>query len=102
MKHILRSLCALVLTAALLCPAAAAADSPVLHIQGGSGSGSAQLTLQNLGNREVNSVQLELTLDGSYPQASFSDGGTAVMPPMLIVTHSDVDGSWGMRRSSMA
>ena len=77
MKHLLRSLCALVLTAVLLCPAAAAADSPVLHIQGGSGSGSAQLTLQNLGNREVNSVQLELTLDGSYPQASFSDGGTA-------------------------
>lgn len=77
MKHILRSLCALVLTAVLLCPAAAAADSPVLHIQGGSGSGSAQLTLQNLGNREVNSVQLELILDGSYPQASFSDGGTA-------------------------
>ena len=77
MKHILRSLCALVLTAALLCPAAAAADSPVLHIRGGSGSGSAQLTLQNLGNREVNSVQLELTLDGSYPKASFSDGGAA-------------------------
>ena len=92
MKHILRSLCALVLTAVLLCPAAAAADSPVLHIQGGSGSGSAQLTLQNLGNREVNSVQLELTLDGSYPQASFSDGGTAVMPPMLTVTHSETEG----------
>lgn len=82
MKHILRSLCALVLTAALLCPAAAAADSPVLHIRGGSGSGSAQLTLQNLGNREVNSVQLELTLDGSYPKASFSDGA----PPANTAT----------------
>jgi hypothetical protein len=71
MKKPFAILTALALTAALLCPAAAA-GSPVLHIQGGGGS--AQLTLQNLGNREVNSVQLELTLEGSYPQASFSQG----------------------------
>ena len=71
MKKPFAILTALALTAALLYPAAAA-GSPVLRIQGGSGS--AQLTLQNLGNREVNSVQLELTLEGSYPQASFSQG----------------------------
>lgn len=83
MKKPFAILTALALTAALLYPAAAA-GSPVLRIQGGSGS--AQLTLQNLGNREVNSVQLELTLEGSYPQASFSQGNGAY-------SHCKVDAS---------
>ena len=77
MKHILRSLCALVLTASLLCSAAAAAGSPVLRVDKGNGEGNAQLTLQNLGDRQVNSIQLELTLEGSYPNAGFSDGDSA-------------------------
>lgn len=77
MKHILRSLCALVLTAALLCPAAAAADSPILRVDKGNGAGNAQLTLQKLGDRQVNSIQLELTLEGSYPNAGFSGGDSA-------------------------
>lgn len=75
MKKLLAIISSLSLIAALLCPAAAASGSSVLWVQGSGGSGSAQLTLQNLGNQEVNSVQLELTLEGSYPNASFSDGG---------------------------
>ena len=64
----------LILTMALMCPTASAANGAVLEIRGGSGD-SAQLTLGNLGNKEVNSVQLELTFGGSYPNATFTDEG---------------------------
>ena len=37
-----------------------------------------------------------------YSEDLPSGGGTMVTPPTLTVTHSDVFGSWGMRRSSMA
>ncbi len=64
----------LILTMALMCPTAAAASGVVLEIRRGSGD-SAQLTLGNLGDREVNSVQLELTFGESFPNASFADEG---------------------------
>lgn len=66
----------LALIMALTCAPAAAAGSAVLKIRGGSG-GTAQLTLEDLGEREVNSVQLELTFAGNYPEASFSGAGGA-------------------------
>ena len=74
MKRLCAILSSLALIAALLCPAAAASGSSVLWVQGSGGSGNVQLTLQNLGAQEVNSVQLELTLEGSYPNASFEIG----------------------------
>ena len=64
----------LILTMALMCPTASAANGVVLEIRRGSGD-TAQLTLGNLGNKEVNSVQLELTFGESYPNASFADEG---------------------------
>ncbi len=75
MKRLCAILSSLALIAALLCPAAAASGSSVLWVQGSGGSGNVQLTLQNLGAQEVNSVQLELTLEGSYPNASFAGDG---------------------------
>ena len=72
MKQYFAILTALALTAALLCPTAGAAGGPTLRVDKGSETGTTQLTLQNLGDREINSVQLELTLWGSYPQASFA------------------------------
>lgn len=74
-KRTVHFLLTLVLTLALLCPAASAAGVPTLWMEGGSGTGDIQLTLRDLGDRSVNSVQLELTLNGSYPRAGFSAGG---------------------------
>ena len=74
MKKTLAFLTSLALAAALMCPMASAAPgSSLLWLQDNSGSGQAQLTLQNLGSQQVNSVQLELTL-GSVPNACFSGG----------------------------
>ena len=64
----------LILTMALMCPTVSAANGIVLEIRRGSGD-TAHLTLGNLGNKEVNSVQLELTFGESYPNASFADEG---------------------------
>lgn len=55
----------------LLCLPASAIESPTLRYNE-TKAGSVKLTLDRLGNQEVNSVQIELTLTGSYPQASFA------------------------------
>lgn len=73
-KRTVHCLLTLVLTLALLCPASAA-GVPTLWMEEGSGTGDVQLTLRELGDRSVNSVQLELTWNGSYPRAGFSAGG---------------------------
>lgn len=66
---------ALTLTLALLCPVSAA-GTPTLWMEEG-GAGNVRLTLQNVGSRDVNSVQLELTLNGSYPRTGFTMAGSA-------------------------
>lgn len=68
-NRIFSMLTALSLTLALLCPAAWAAASPTLLME--QGGGGAQLTLRGLEDRQVSSIQLELTLSGSYPKADF-------------------------------
>lgn len=68
MKKLSTILLTLALMLTLVSPAAAA-SSPALLMEG---SGKVRLTLQNLGGREVNSVQLELTLSGDYSQVSFT------------------------------
>lgn len=91
MKKTLAFLTSLALAAALMCPMASAAPgSSLLWLQDNSGSGQAQLTLQNLGSQQVNSVQLELTLDGSYPNAGFSGGSGGGK-----YSHCKVDASGG-------
>lgn len=70
MKKLSTIFLTLALMLTLVSPAAAA-NGPTLLMEG---SGNVRLTLQNLGNQEVNSVQLELTLSGDYSQASFTAG----------------------------
>ena len=70
MKKFCTLLLILAMALTLACPVAAA-GSPTL-LMDGSGTGNARLTLQNLGDQAVNSVQLELTLSGSYPRTSFT------------------------------
>ncbi len=74
-----KTLLCLMLSLALLCPAAYAADrsSPALRAEERQSRGDLRLTLENLGDRNMVSVQLELTLDGRFPRASFTAGGTA-------------------------
>ena len=75
MRKILKKFLPVSLVLALLCPPALAADTPVLWMDGGNRTGNVRLTLERLGNQEVNSVQLELTLPGSYPNADFTLSG---------------------------
>ena len=75
MRKILKKFLPLSLVLALLCPPALAADTPVLWMDGGNRTGNVRLTLERLGDQEVNSVQLELTLSGSYPNADFTLNG---------------------------
>lgn len=99
----------LILTMALMCPTAAAASGVVLEIRRGSGD-SAQLTLGNLGDREVNSVQLELTFGESFPNASFADEGGEGWYSRCKVDASDsqtvitiyIDGAKSMNRGGSA
>ncbi len=99
----------LTLTMALMCPTAAAASGVVLEIRRGSGD-SAQLTLGNLGDREVNSVQLELTFGESFPNASFADEGGEGWYSRCKVDASDsqtvitiyIDGATSMNRGGSA
>lgn len=99
----------LTLTMALMCPTAAAASGVVLEIRRGSGD-SAQLTLGNLGDREVNSVQLELTFGESFPNASFADEGGEGWYSRCKVDASDsqtvitiyIDGAKSMNRGGSA
>ena len=74
MKRFFQALLAFVLALSLTCPSRAA-GSPTLLMQNGSGTGNVLLTLQNMGNREAGSIQLELALTGSYPRAGFSMAG---------------------------
>ena len=75
MRKILKKFLPVSLVLALLCPPALAADTPVLWMDGGNRTGNVRLTLERLGDQEVNSVQLELTLSGSYPNADFTLNG---------------------------
>ena len=75
MRKILKKFLPVSLVLALLCPPALAADTPVLWMDGGNRTGNVRLTLERLGDQEVNSVQLELTLPGSYPNADFTLSG---------------------------
>ncbi len=68
MKKLVQIWTALLLALILVCPARAAGGI-TLQMQG---TDDVRLTLQNLGSREVNSVQLELNLTGSYPRAAFA------------------------------
>ena len=69
MKKLMKTLPVLALIFALLCPASAA-GAPTLWMEGGSGN--VRLTLENMGAGDVHSVQLELTLNGSYPRTGFT------------------------------
>ena len=72
MKKFSETLLALALSGALLCPAAMAAEStPALRMEGKT-EGNIQLTLEQLGEQEVNSIQLTLTLKGNYSKADFA------------------------------
>ena len=73
MKKLVQVWTALLLTLTLVCPARAAGGL-TLQMQG---TDNVRLTLQNLGSREVNSVQLELTLNGSYPRAAFASDASS-------------------------
>lgn len=87
-RRFFQTILSLILSAALLCPAAAAASAPTLQMRD-SGEGKAELTLQNLGDREVNSVQLTLTMEGSYAQASFAPGDSE---PYSVLKTAEAEG----------
>ena len=59
MRKILKKFLPVSLVLALLCPPALAADTPVLWMDGGNRTGNVRLTLERLGDQEVNSVQLD-------------------------------------------
>ena len=74
-----KKLLCLIISLILLCPAVSAANrsSPALRAEERQERGDVRLTLENLGNRSVVSVQLELTLDGEFSRPSFTAGGDA-------------------------
>ncbi|MCI8538899.1 MAG: S-layer homology domain-containing protein [Oscillospiraceae bacterium] len=69
-RALLSLLLTLALSGGLAAPAAAA--GPTLVVQGGRNNTSAQLVLDGLPDEHVYSVQLELTLSGSYDSAGFT------------------------------
>lgn len=78
---------ACVLLAALVIPVGAAAAPKLTYTQSGS---TVQLTLQDLGSESVYGVQLELTISGSYSDASFTPASsTAYAPPCHRATTGD-------------
>lgn len=74
MRRLSQSLLALFLVLAWICPVSAAGSTVLLMQENGS-AGEVWLSLQNMGNQQISSVQLELTLSGSYPRASFAMPG---------------------------
>lgn len=90
MRRFCQVLLTLTLALSLVCPVRAA-GSPTLLMQSASGTGNAQLTLQNMGSRDVGSVQLELTFTGSYPRAGFAMTGA----PSDRYSHCRVEESGG-------
>lgn len=75
MRRICNAIIALVLIAAMLCPASAADAAPVLLMRDG-GDGTIQLALDGLGDQDVSSIQLSFTLDGSCSEAAFTPGSS--------------------------
>lgn len=79
-KVTLSLLCAVL----LLCPPALAAARPVL-VCGGEGDGVLWLTLEDLDGTGVYGAQVELTLEGEFPDCTFTPDGRGVYSPDCAV-----------------
>ena len=82
-KSILSLASALLLAANLCAPALAAARRPAL-ICDGDGEGVLWLVLEDLDGTGVYGAQVELTLDGAYPDCTFTPSGRDVYSPDCV------------------
>lgn len=85
-----RSVCGLFLTLALMLGLAIPAQAAGIRLTYEKQSASAvRLTLRGLGEESIYGVQLELTLAGNYPSASFQAAGAEAYSPECHVLSSD-------------
>ena len=82
-KSILSLASALLLAASLCAPALAAARRPAL-ICDGDGEGVLWLVLEDLDGTGIYGAQVELTLDGAYPDCTFTPSGRDVYSPDCV------------------
>lgn len=85
-----RSVCGLFLTLALLLGLAIPAQAAGIRLTyEKEGASAVRLTLRGLGEESVYGVQLELTLAGNHPSASFKAAGAEAYSPECHVLSSD-------------